>query len=94
MVTDVTHPIIGVDLLSHFRLLVDCRDNRILDGVTTLSPPASTADALIPSVKTISNNKPVDNLITEFPDLPRPAGIQSEIRHNTVHHVRTVPGPR
>ncbi|XP_023714071.1 uncharacterized protein LOC111867993 [Cryptotermes secundus] len=93
-VADVTHPIIGVDFLSHFGVLVDCRNNRIRDGVTTLSAPDSAADALIPSVKTISKNTPVDNLLTEFPDLTRPAGVQREVPHNTVHHIRTVPGPR
>ncbi|PNF27361.1 hypothetical protein B7P43_G02438 [Cryptotermes secundus] len=36
VVADVAHPMIGVDFLSHFGLLVDCRNNRILDGVTTL----------------------------------------------------------
>ena len=65
VVADVTHPIIGVDFLSHFGLLVDCRNNRIQDGVTTLSAMASAGDALILSVKTISNNTPVDNLLTE-----------------------------
>ena len=90
---DVTHPIIGAYFLSHFGLLVDCRDNRILDGVTTLSAPASAADALIPSVKTIISDTPANNILKEFPDLTRPAGVQREIRHNTVHHIRTEPGP-
>jgi hypothetical protein len=93
VVADVTHPIIGVDFLSHFGLLVDCRNNRLLDGVTSLYASAKTAGKHIPSVKTISNNTPVDNLLAEFPDLTRPAGAQREVRHNTVHHIRTVPGP-
>jgi hypothetical protein len=93
MVADVTHPIIGVDFLSHFGLLVDCRNSRLLDGVTSLFAPAKTASAHIPSVKTISDGTPVDSLLAEFPDLTRPAGIQREVRHNTVHHIRTIPGP-
>ncbi|XP_023720537.1 uncharacterized protein LOC111871567 [Cryptotermes secundus] len=92
VLADVPHPLIGVDFLSHFGLLMDCRNSRILDWVTMLSVPASAANALIPSVKTISSNTPIDSLITEFPDLTRPAGVQREIRHNTVHHIRTVPG--
>jgi hypothetical protein len=40
VVTDVTRPIIEVGILSHFGLLVDCRNNRFLDGVTSLSVPA------------------------------------------------------
>ena len=48
---DVQTPIIGVDLLANFNLLVDCRNNRILDGVTSMSAPAQTASTRFPSVK-------------------------------------------
>jgi hypothetical protein len=92
VVADVTHPIIGVDFLSHSGLLVDCRNNRLLDGITS-SAPANAASAHIPSVKTISDGTPVDSLLAEFPDLIRPAGVQLEVRHNSVHHIRTTPGP-
>jgi hypothetical protein len=55
VVADVTHPIIGVDFLSHFCLLVDCRKNRLLEGVTSLAIQAQAASELIPSVKTITD---------------------------------------
>jgi hypothetical protein len=83
---------IGVDFLSHFGLLVDCRNNRLLDGVTLLSAPAQAASAHIPSVKAISDGTPVDSLLAEFPDISRPAGVKRKVRHNTVHHIRTTPG--
>jgi hypothetical protein len=63
-VADVTHPIIGVDFLSHFGLLVDCRNNRLLDGVTSLSVPAQAASALVPSVKTVTGGTPIDSIRT------------------------------
>jgi hypothetical protein len=93
VVADVTRPIIGVDFRSHFGLLVDCRNNRLLDGVTSLSVPAQAASALIPSVKTIIGETPIDSLLAEFPDLTGPARVQREVRHNTVHYIRTTPGP-
>jgi hypothetical protein len=92
-VADVTQPLIGVDFLSHFGLLVDFRNNRLLNRVTSLSCPAQPDNSLTPSVKTISIGTPVDSLLAEFPDLTRPAGVQPEVRHNTVHHIRTIPGP-
>ena len=42
VMADVQLPIIGVDLLANFKLLVDYRNNRILDGVTSLSTRAQT----------------------------------------------------
>jgi hypothetical protein len=92
IVADVTQPTIGVDFLSHFGLLVDCRKNGPLDGVTSLSVPAKASSALIPSVKTITGGTPIDSLLIEFPDLTRPAGVQREVRHNTVHYRQTTPG--
>jgi hypothetical protein len=72
---------------------VDCRNNQLLDGVTSLSVPAQAASALIPSDKTITGDIPIDSLLAEFPDLTHPAGVQREARHSKVHHIRTTPGP-
>jgi len=93
VVADVQIPIIGIDLLGNFDLLLDCRNNRILDGTTSLSAHAETASLRFPSVKTIGGTAPADDLFTEFPDLTRPSGIRREVRHNTVHHINTTPGP-
>jgi cleavage and polyadenylation specificity factor subunit 1 len=93
VIADVTHPIIDVDFLSHFGLLADFRNNRLLDGVTSLSTPAQAASSQVPSAKTIVGGTTVDSLLAEFPDLTRPTGARREVRHNSVDHIRTVPGP-
>jgi cleavage and polyadenylation specificity factor subunit 1 len=93
VIADVQLPIIGVDLLSHYGLLVDCRNNRLLDGVTSLSTPGLIAPPSVPSVKTIAEGTPPDSLLKEFPELTTPTGIHREVRHNTMHHIRTTPGP-
>jgi hypothetical protein len=93
VVANVTLPIIDVDFLSLFGFLVDCRNNRLLDGVTSLSVPAQAASALFPIVKTVTGGTPIDSILDEFPDLTRPAGVQREVRHNTLHHILTLPGP-
>jgi hypothetical protein len=93
VVADVTQPLIGADSLSHFGLLVDCKNNRLLDADSLLSAPAQAASSQTPSVKVISGGSSVDTLLSEFPDFIRPTGVQREVRHNTVHHVRTTPGP-
>jgi hypothetical protein len=88
VVADITQPLIGVDFLSHFGLLVDCRNNRLLDRVTSSSSPAQPDNSLTPSVKTISTGTLVDSLLAEFPDLTLPTRVQREVRHNTIHHIR------
>jgi len=93
VIADVGLPIIGVDLISHYGLLVDCRNNRLLDGVTSLSTPGLVAPPSVPSVKIIAGGTPPDSLLEEFPGLTKPAGCHREVQHNTAHHIRTTPGP-
>jgi hypothetical protein len=93
VVADVTQPLIVADFLSHFGLLVDFQNNRLLDGVTLLSTPAQTGSPRIPSIKVISGGISVDTLLSEFPDLTRPIRVKWEVRHNTVHHIWTTTGP-
>jgi hypothetical protein len=91
VVADVQLPIIGVDLLSHNGLLVDCRKKRRLDGVTSLSTPGFIAPTLVPIVKVIAGGTHPDILLEEFRKLTKPAGRHPEMRHTT-HHIRTTPG--
>jgi hypothetical protein len=84
MVTDVQLPIIRVDMLANIHLLVNCRNYRILDGITSLSTPAQAAFAQFPSVKTIDSTTPVDELCTELPDLTRPTETPRVVCHITV----------
>ena len=93
VVADVQIPIIGMDLLSHYGLLVNCSCNCLLDGVTSLSTPGLTAPPSIPSVKVIAGGMPPDSFLEEFPELTKPTGIHCEVRHNTTHHICTTPGP-
>lgn len=91
MVADVQIPNIGLDLLAHFRLLVDCRNNRFLDETTSLSASDQAAPISTPSVKTIGSSAPINDLLAKLPELTRPTGIHRQLRHNTVYHIRPRP---
>jgi hypothetical protein len=60
------------------------------DRVTSLSLPGHAANTLIPRVKTATGGTPIDSFLAEFAELTR---VQREVRHNTFHHIRTIPGP-
>jgi hypothetical protein len=74
VIADVQRPIIGIDLFSHYGLLIDCRHNRLLNGVTSLSTPGSIAPTSVPSVNVIAGGTPPDSLLAEFPELIKPTG--------------------
>jgi hypothetical protein len=80
-------------LLSHYGLLVDCRNNRLLDVVTSLSTEGLIAPQAISSVKVVAGGTPPDELLEEFPGLTTLTGSHREVRHNTTHLIRTTPGP-
>jgi hypothetical protein len=94
-VADVSKPIIGVDFLSHYNLLVDCHNHRLVDGVTSLAivVPHQKAAEGISSVRTTTDNSAYHRLLREYPDVTRPAGKPLTPKHSTVHHIRTTSGP-
>lgn len=94
IVADVTKAIIGVDFLSYYGLIVDCRNQRLIDSTTTLTTQAhSVLSNTISSVKVFLNNSKYQDLLREFHDITKPAGIECATKHNTVHYIKTTPGP-
>lgn len=94
VIADVSTPIIGSDFLSFYNLLPDCRHQRIIDGTTKLTVPASLALISQESVKAVTcGNSPYDKIIAEFPDISRPPGRDRVIKHATVHYISTTEGP-
>lgn len=96
VVADVTKPIIGVDFLCYYDLIVDCKNKRLIDSTTNLSAPASLAinSKNIYSVKVLTGDSRYHLLLSQdFSVITRPAGTQRTIPHNTQHHIRTTPGP-
>ncbi|KAJ8710566.1 hypothetical protein PYW08_009081 [Mythimna loreyi] len=95
IVADVNKPIIGVDFLAYYNLIVDCRNQRLIDNLTSLEtqvPQYKSAEA-ISSIRTITEDSKYHRILKEYPDLTRPAGKPGVPKHNTLHHIRTTPGP-
>jgi hypothetical protein len=72
IIADVTKPILGVDFLSHFNLLVDTRQRRLVDGITSLTANASVCKNTSPSIKAVTHSYP---LLEDFPEITRLAGV-------------------
>lgn len=94
VVADVNTAIIGSDFLSHYHLLPDCHNKRLVDGNTGLKTIGTTADTTQSSIRSIA---PLDSsfaqVLAEFPDITKPPGFPRSVKHNTVHHIRTTEGP-
>lgn len=44
-------------------------------------------------MRTITEESNYHRILKEYPDLTRPAGKPVALKHNTLHHIRTTPGP-
>ncbi|XP_046684789.1 uncharacterized protein LOC124370545 [Homalodisca vitripennis] len=86
-------PIIGSDFLAHYGLLPNCRNQHLIDSTTNLTVRCQTSDASVPSVKTLTESSLFHAVLAEFPTLTRPAGTPREVKHNTLHFIKTTTGP-
>jgi len=68
-VADVSPPILGVDFLSYYVLLVDARNKRLLDTMTNLSVIGIRAETIASSIRTISEDSSYHEMLSEFFDL-------------------------
>ncbi|KAG4081132.1 hypothetical protein HA402_011977 [Bradysia odoriphaga] len=91
VIADVQQPIIGSDLLQKFDLLVDIKNNKLIDNLTSLSTNGIKVqhDSDI-SVKVISNISIYHQLVNEFPDLLDMSTFRkSQRKHNVKHRIIT-----
>lgn len=97
VIADVTKAIIGVDFLSHYKLIVDVGNQKLVDGLTNLSAVASIVklDCCTLSVKVpnVDSNSRWHSILSQYPEITRPAGTLGIVKHHTKHHIRTTPGP-
>lgn len=95
IVADVTRAIIGVDFLSFYNLIVDVRRQRLIDGSTTLATAGLLTNSSddVSSVRVLTGNSVYHKILSQYPDITRPPGIHRTPKHNTVHYIKTTPGP-
>ncbi|KAH0820668.1 hypothetical protein GEV33_002123 [Tenebrio molitor] len=94
IVAAVTHAIIGMDFLSPFNLVIDPRNKRLIDTQTSLSVrTVSTITATNPPRLLAVTDSIYLRLLKEFPQLTNPQQTRTTLKHDTVHHIRTTPGP-
>ena len=69
LVAEVSQPILGVDFLRHFRVLVDLANSRLTDTETffTVPAPISTFVPLQLNVSLVKSSNEFDTIHSEFP---------------------------
>lgn len=90
IIADVQQPIIGVDFLSHSELLVDVKNNIIIDKKTNLQRQCAKTSDISVAITTISSTQPLASLLNEFKCITEMCN-QPEPSETTkiFHHIET-----
>ena len=90
---DVNQPLLGADFLCHYGLLVDVRNQRLLDTTTLTSMPLTVAKGKATLLGHISVEGPYASLLTKFPVITTPAFNQATTKHGVEHFIPTTGPP-
>ena len=95
IVTDVKMPLLGADFLSHYGLLVDIANPKLLDVATFCSMPLGF-HCWGTEICSVRADTPYDILCQEFPEIFRPELRQKPgqpAKHGIFHHIKTTGPP-
>lgn len=94
VVADVNSPIIDIDFLCHYGLLVDPRNKQLVDTTTKLMAIGYGSNAKVTAIKTVFGESVYHKLLSKYPELTRPPVFRKDlIKHKVQHFIKTTPGP-
>lgn len=95
VLADVKQPILGIDFLSHFGLLVDVRRNQLSDSATqlTIQGITTTNTSQQPSLLPTTPPNEFLNLLSRFPAVTQASFRDSPGKHAVRHHIQTTGPP-
>ena len=89
VVAKVSQPILGIDFLSHYGLIIDCKLRQLIDTETNrkVSLPSSDSESFSFSISFDNIDPRARSLISSFPNLTAPLNLSaSETPSNGVYH--------
>ena len=92
-VAAVSQPILGADFLQHFDLLVDMRNRKLLDPLTSLWTRGTAAPGTSTELTTIRQDNEFASLLSGYPTLTQPYSATKPVQHHVTHHIDTTGPP-
>ncbi|CAH8602890.1 unnamed protein product [Schistosoma mattheei] len=90
IIADVSVPIIGIDFLKNFDLLVDTRRNRLVNGDHSVVIRGVTTDhTSMNLVVSKDKSEPYRSLLNEYADLTKVSYDNRDLKHTVQHHIIT-----
>ncbi|GFT08136.1 transposon Ty3-I Gag-Pol polyprotein [Trichonephila clavipes] len=89
---DVSDPIIGADFLERFELLIDVRNRRLLDGLTSLFVRGTVKQAQSLGLTLVENNSPYNSILSKYTKWFS-TNLQPSTNESSVFHCIETKGP-
>lgn len=89
VVCDVGQPILGVDFLNHFKLILDINGRCLVDKITNLAIRGTIVNHFEPTISTLRNDHPVYEILKKYPDILKPMSFKEAPRHSVYHYIET-----
>ncbi|KAJ8713199.1 hypothetical protein PYW07_013569 [Mythimna separata] len=93
IVADVTKPILGADFLKHHQLIVDLKNRRLIDGVTSLKVNAPLRVSNVPTVRSIDMSQSYHEILAQYPGITRLTSMKLNSNINVQHFIETTGPP-
>lgn len=94
-IADVQKPLLGADFLRNFGLMVDMKQQKLVDSTTQLHVQGIFCQDQSPttSIYRIDNSNPYLAILSEFPALTQVNSPGNPITHDVRHHIETSGSP-
>ncbi|GFT43484.1 hypothetical protein TNCV_815291 [Trichonephila clavipes] len=92
LVADVSDPIIATDFLERFELLIDVRNRRLLDGLTSLFVRGTVKQVQSVGLTLVENNSPYNSILSKYTKWFS-TNLQPSTNESSVFHCIETKGP-
>lgn len=89
IVAAVNKPILGADFLNHHNLIVDLKNRRLIDNVTSLAVKAPALKTDTPTVRSIDQRQSYHDILADYPGTIRITAMKLNTKHSVEHVIET-----
>lgn len=89
IVADVSKPILGADFLKHHQLIVDLRNRKLIDGVTSLKVNAPVRVSNVPTIRSINMSQSYHDILAQYPGITRLTSMKLNSDISVQHFIET-----
>ena len=94
IIADIMQPLLGLDFLTNYGLIIDCKGRKIYDSITQYSVPVSPASVTFNViVNMVSESPEIQPLLEKYPNITSPHKSEDKPYKGIYHRINTGSNP-